>query len=137
MRHEFVDSIPEQLAEGVLYISLAYATVLHNCACGCGQEVVTPLTPHDWNMRYDGETISLDPSIGNWSLPCRSHYWIKKGRVVWAGAMSDVKIAEGRASDRHNKENWYGQPPRTAVEVPSVPSIPATPLQRLKRWFLG
>ena len=34
---------------------------------------------------FDGRTISLNPSIGNWSYPCRSHYWIKGNRVVWDG----------------------------------------------------
>ena len=28
---------------------------------------------------------TLDPSIGNWSFACRSHYFMRKGRVVWAG----------------------------------------------------
>ncbi|WP_417924835.1 DUF6527 family protein [Collimonas pratensis] len=27
----------------------------------------------DWSLTYDGKTVSLDPSIGNWSLPCRAH----------------------------------------------------------------
>ncbi|MGW5416889.1 DUF6527 family protein [Actinomadura geliboluensis] len=28
--------------------------------------------------------MSLDPSIGNWSLPCRSHYGVRRGRVQQA-----------------------------------------------------
>ena len=45
--HEFVEGIPERLEEGVLYVSILYATAMHLCACGCGREVVTPLTPTD------------------------------------------------------------------------------------------
>ena len=44
------------------------ATSAHSCCCGCGEEVVAPLTPTDWKMTFDGETTSLRPSIGNWTL---------------------------------------------------------------------
>lgn len=83
MKHKFVEFIPDQLEDGILYVSIVYATVLHKCACGCGNEVVTPLSPSDWQLTFNGETISLFPSIGNWSFRCRSHYWIRKNKVVW------------------------------------------------------
>jgi hypothetical protein len=83
MKHKFVEFIPDQLEDGILYVSTTYATILHKCACGCGNEVVTPLSPSDWQLTFNGETISLYPSIGNWSFPCRSHYWIRKNEVVW------------------------------------------------------
>jgi len=83
MKHKFVEFIPDQLEDGILYVSIVYATVLHKCACGCGNEVVTPLSPSDWQLTFNGETISLFPSIGNWSFPCRSHYWIRKNEAVW------------------------------------------------------
>jgi hypothetical protein len=70
---EFVASIPDRLAEHTLYVSMEYATVAHQCCCGCGLEVVTPLSPTDWKLTYDGVSVSLHPSIGNWSFPCRSH----------------------------------------------------------------
>jgi len=70
LRHEFVEHIPEELEEGVLYVSITYATAAHKCACGCGREVITPFTPTDWKMTFDGETISLAPSIGNWNFEC-------------------------------------------------------------------
>ena len=71
LRHEFVDHIPEQLDDGVLYVSIRFGTVVHRCACGCGEEVVTPLGPAEWRLTYDGRTVSLEPSVGNWSFPCR------------------------------------------------------------------
>lgn len=103
MRHEFVSSIPDRLEDGVLYISLPYTTAIHSCACGCRHEVVTPLSPTDWSMVFDGEAVSLAPSIGNWSFPCRSHYWIERGRVVWAPAWSSDQIANGRSRDARRK----------------------------------
>lgn len=33
---DFVEFIPSELAPGVLYISMDYATCSHLCACGCG-----------------------------------------------------------------------------------------------------
>ena len=80
--HEFVDVIPGHLDEGILYICIPYTTAVHKCFCGCGHEVVTPLAPRQWSLIFDGETISLTPSIGNWSFPCRSHYWIRAGECT-------------------------------------------------------
>lgn len=104
-KHEFVEYAPEELASGTLYISIPYRTALHNCPCGCGIEVVTPLDPTDWKLTYDGETVSLYPSIGNWSFPCRSHYWIKNSEIVWAESWSDEKIRYGRQRDRSRKHD--------------------------------
>ncbi len=61
LRQEFVDLIPDELAEGTVYVSILYATVVHKCCCGCGNEVVTPLGPTDWQLVFDGESISLTP----------------------------------------------------------------------------
>ncbi|WP_155950839.1 DUF6527 family protein [Pseudoalteromonas lipolytica] len=83
MQHKFVDYVPENIQSTTLYISLEYGTAVHKCCCGCGEEVVTPLSPSDWKLIFDGNSISLKPSIGNWSFKCRSHYFITKSRVVW------------------------------------------------------
>ena len=54
LRLEFVDYVPKQLDDGVLYVSIRFGTVVHRCACGCGEEVVTPLGPSEWTLTYDG-----------------------------------------------------------------------------------
>jgi Family of unknown function (DUF6527) len=54
LRPEFVRAIPKKLSEGTLYVSMEFATAAHSCACGCGREVVTPLSPTDWKITYDG-----------------------------------------------------------------------------------
>lgn len=100
VEHRFVEFIPEELEEGVVYVSIAYATVVHRCLCGCGSEVVTPLDPNRWSLTFDGASISLAPSIGNWSFPCQSHYWIERNRVDWFRRLSRDEIADGRAFDR-------------------------------------
>src|SRR5690606_24273500 len=96
IQHRFVECIPDSIDSGVLYISISYATAIHLCICGCGKEVVTPFSPTDWKLIFDGETVSLTPSIGNWSFPCRSHYFIKRNRIEVAGNMSQRTIDRNR-----------------------------------------
>lgn len=105
--HQFVEFIPEQLDEGVLYISQRYGTAVHKCCCGCGEEVVTPLNPTDWSLRLDGNVVTLHPSIGNWSYACRSHYVIRRSKVIWAGPMSEHQIKGIQASDRAAKQEYF------------------------------
>jgi hypothetical protein len=99
LRHEFVEIIPSTQEDGVLYISMEYATAVHRCCCGCGEKVVTPLTPKDWRLTYDGRTVALTPSIGNWSLRCRSHYWIERNRVDWAPSFARERSELSRQAD--------------------------------------
>ena len=106
---QFVEFMPKALDEGVLYVSMTYATASHLCFCGCGKKVVTPLSPTDWRLTFNGDTVSLDPSVGNWSYPCRSHYILRGNRVVWAGAMSAGQIRAVRATDARDKARYYGQ----------------------------
>ena len=108
LTHKFVELMPDTLDDGVLYVSIAHGTAAHRCCCGCGCEVVTPLTPTDWKLIFDGETVSLYPSIGNWNFPCRSHYWITRNRVEWAEDWSDWRIAAAEEKDRKLKEKFYG-----------------------------
>ncbi len=97
MRFVFVEDIPRILADGVLYISVKYRTAAHRCCCGCGREVNTNLSPNGWQLTFDGRTVSLEPSIGNWSFSCQSHYWIRKNSVVWAGRWTKEQIDNARA----------------------------------------
>src|SRR5262245_15182080 len=129
LRHEFVQYAPDRLDPGMLYIALEFGTVVHACCCGCGSEVVTPLSPTDWKLTYDGETISLYPSIGNRSLPCQSHYYITKSRVHWAPAWSKEKIAAGRAMDQRVKATQFGIPQEPAR------SVRPSRWQRWKTWW--
>jgi hypothetical protein len=82
--HEFTTIIPDDLMDNILYISMEYATAIHKCCCGCQNKVVTPFSPNDWKFIYNGQTITLYPSIGNWNFSCRSHYWIRDSKIEWA-----------------------------------------------------
>jgi hypothetical protein len=107
-----VEAVPDRLDEGVLYISLKYKTALHKCACGCGNEVVTPLGPTDWTLFEQRGRISLWPSVGSWNLPCRSHYWIRHDVVAWDVPWSDDMIAAARTREREIKQRHFAEMPR-------------------------
>lgn len=105
MRHKFVEFIPSEIEQGVLYISIEYDIAKHKCACGCGADIVTSLSPARWKLTYDGETVSLSPSIGNWSYPCKSHYFIKNDKVIWANPLSETAIQEVVKNDQESLRN--------------------------------
>ena len=107
IKYEFVDSLPEELDEHKIYISMDFATAAHKCFCGCGMEVVTPMSPTDWRIIYDGVSVSFTPSIGNWSFPCKSHYWIVRNEVRWAKQLTPKQIAAGRAANLRAKQMYY------------------------------
>lgn len=81
----FVDQIPEKslMEEGKLYISMMYHTAIHLCLCGCGNQTVTPFEPalNGWTLTNVDGLITLSPSIGNYSFPCKSHYIITKNKA--------------------------------------------------------
>ena len=142
LKHQFVEFIPEELEQGTLYISIRFATASHLCCCGCGNIVVTPIRPTDWKIIFDGKTVSLHPSIGNWSFPCQSHYWIRNNRIDWAPKWSREEIERGRRHDGFAKDDYFdvtnpttGNADRddTAQTPESAPK--RSFWQTLKRWF--
>jgi hypothetical protein len=121
LRHKFVEFIPDSIENGTLYISIDYCTAIHKCVCGCGNEVVTPLSPTDWKMIFNGKSVSLYPSIGNWNFKCQSHYWIKENRIEHAGSWSNKNIQNGRARDAETKQEYYeNREPEVVVKEESI-----------------
>lgn len=143
LAHEFVEYVPEDVRAGVVYVSTTYATATHKCCCGCNNEVVTPLLPTDWELTFDGESISLYPSIGNWSLPCQSHYWITRNQVKWDRRWSKEEIEAGRAQDRMRKERYYRDTSGTGEYLDTgAPKVGAgssreSLWRKLTRWWAG
>ncbi len=114
---EFVDEIPRKLDRGKLYVCCQYRAVKHLCACGCGAAINTPLHPTGWTLICDGVSISLWPSIGNWSEECQSHYWIRNNRIRWAPKWSRRRIIKEKESRQLELDQYFGlnfspQPPR-------------------------
>ncbi len=99
MTYVLVDVIPETLEPSVVYISERFAMATHLCACGCGVEVPVEIGPGKWSVRFDNGRVTMFPSIGNGSHGCKSHYFIRNGRIEWAGTYTSEMIAYARRRD--------------------------------------
>jgi hypothetical protein len=131
--HEFVENVPCELAPDKLYISIRYRTASHLCACGCGRKVVTPIKPAKWKLTYNGDTVSLWPSIGRWQLPCKSHYIIRQSRVVWARAFSDEEAEAVRHDDADDLRRYY-EDRSTSTNDTAATTPPSAPPESLGVW---
>jgi hypothetical protein len=109
IRLERVRYMPKQILSNVLYVSEEFGTAAHLCACGCGKKVRTPLGPAEWSLEETSAGPTLRPSIGNWQLPCRSHYWIRRGQIVWADRWSAEEIVEGRRREEERRFSHYDE----------------------------
>lgn len=112
IRPLYVESFPKILEDGVLYISKKFSTACHQCCCGCGTKIVTPIRPTEYRLTETSGRISIYPSIGNWNHPCQSHYVIRNGRVIRAGSMEETEIEKGRAFDEAEKRAYFERPSR-------------------------
>jgi hypothetical protein len=141
LHYEVVELMPPAVEDGTLYISLEYMTAVHRCCCGCGERVVTPIGPTDWSVTFHGDSISLNPSVGNWGLACRSHYIISRGSVEWAPQWSPKRIDAGRRADfiakqRHFEEITYGQgSPQAGGTTSGQPRGRLSRTSRMRGWF--
>ena len=104
---ERVKYVPRELKPSILYVSDEYAVACHLCACGCGSKVTTPLGPAEWTFMERNGRPTLYPSIGNWQLPCQSHYLITDGRVQWAPQWSGAQIETGRRRENQLRQAYY------------------------------
>ena len=91
-------------------------------------------------MTFDGETISLRPSIGNWNTPCRSHYVINRNRIIEAGPWDEQQIQDERGRDKKAKARFYGTSLGREDEVLAADTTLKTKprsgrWRRIKQWF--
>lgn len=115
-----VDVMPKKLEPGVLYYAEKYNAAAHLCACGCGEKVPTPIKPSRWQLSETSHGPTLHPSIGNWQITCRSHYWLRNGRIEWAGQWSEDQIVAGRQAEQRRRAAYHAERNR--------------PLKRFWRW---
>lgn len=106
--------MPKLLEPGILYVSEEFHTAAHLCACGCGQKVRTPLGPTEWAVRETSRGPTLRPSVGNWQLPCKSHYLITNGSVQWSNQWTENQIRTGRQRE-HERRSAYHEARRPRV----------------------
>ena len=86
---------PDRLDRGVIYVigvPQAWAAVM-SCPCGCGSAIHLNLLPGAsprWDIEDHGDrAVTVCPSIWRTS-GCRSHFFIREGRVVWTPALSEA-----------------------------------------------
>lgn len=110
IRPEYVKQFPEQLMEGVLYISEEFELTAHKCCCGCGEDVYNKLSPVKWRLIKSSDgSVSLYPSIGNWKYQCQSHYWIRNNQIIEAGSMNAKEIEMVNIRDRLDRDRYTAQ----------------------------
>jgi hypothetical protein len=68
---------------------------------------MTPLGPAEWTYSEHDGRPTLYPSIGNWQLPCRSHYFITAGQIHWAAQWSEHQVDAGRQADEQRRRAHY------------------------------
>lgn len=114
-----VQFMPKEMQPSILYLSEEYGIAIHLCACGCGSKVRTPLGPAEWTVEGTDQEPTLYPSIGNWQLPCRSHYWITDGEVILAAQWSDAQVEAGRQHEESHRRRHYHRDVRNEGSVKS------------------
>ncbi|WP_363302850.1 DUF6527 family protein [Hydrogenophaga sp.] len=118
--------MPPTLAPGILYVSREFETAHHLCACGCGSKVRTPLGPAEWQVDETPQGVTVRPSIGNWQFPCRSHYLIQRGRVVWSDQWSEARVRAGRQRDQERLQAYLDR---------EASAKPSSWWARFRRWL--
>ncbi|QSX37798.1 DUF6527 family protein [Shewanella sedimentimangrovi] len=131
----FVEFIPEHLESGKLYISNEYGVIVHLCCCGCGEKVVTPLSPVDWSYINSSKGVSLSPSIGNWDYVCQSHYFINDNRVIWVGGMSKLQIEKVKKRDYEDKLAYIAER-NSANTAPWIIMFAVSIFNKVKNFFI-
>ena len=103
--------MPKELKPEVLYVSEEFNSSAHLCPCGCGFKIRTPLGPTGWTFKETASGPTLSPSVGNWQLPCKSHYLIYRGNIIWCSTWSPEQIALGRRHEEKNRQAYYNAAP--------------------------
>lgn len=127
IRLKRVHYMPKELEPGVLYVSDEFSTAAHLCACGCGSKIRTPLGPTEWSFKESPRGPTLYPSIGNWQLACKSHYWIRNGEIIWAEKWTPEQIKTGRNGEEIRRKAYYD----------ALNSQRSVSLRKLWNWLKG
>lgn len=88
--HALVSDAPDAPKSGVLYVvgedGKPWCAMLA-CPCGCGESIRLSLVERDrprWALTIDGtDRPTLSPSVHR-IVGCRSHFFLRAGRIVWA-----------------------------------------------------
>lgn len=125
---KLINHLPIQLEANVLYVSEEFEIAGHLCPCGCGSKIITPLGINEWSLSVIEKKPTLKPSIGNWQLPCQSHYWIRRGEILWSNKWTDEEIEAGRLAEEQQRKDYYDEMERTV-------KYQISRWESIKKWF--
>lgn len=117
---KLIDHLPIHLEEGVLYVSEEFEIAGHLCPCGCGSKIITPLGVNEWTFSVYNGKPTLKPSIGNWQLPCQSHYWIDGGKILWSYKWSEDEIKAGQLAEELQRKEYYEKRVQAPIHKVSI-----------------
>ncbi|MGY5352002.1 DUF6527 family protein [Wenyingzhuangia sp. IMCC45533] len=89
-RLEYVKQSPEFLKDNIVYVEcnidkFEYWYVVFKCPCGCKEQIVLNLfkdVKPNWDLKKDKKYFSIYPSVFR-TVNCKSHFWMKKNKIVW------------------------------------------------------
>ena len=106
-----VDDLPDVLVPERLYLvgddDCPWSAALL-CPCGCEATIQLSLLPDDkpsWRaVRHFSGSVSLRPSVWR-TRGCRSHFFLRRGRIVWFRPLSDELRSPPSRSTSHGPES--------------------------------
>lgn len=63
--------------------------------------------PQDWSLEIKGERPTVCPSVGNRLLDCKSHYYIRDGRIIWLAPMTEREVERSLCRDEEHRERYF------------------------------
>jgi len=87
--HAAIEDSPDELEPQCVYLvgeDGQYWSAAFLCPCGCKAVIQLSLIPDDkprWRATLKGKKLTLHPSVWR-NTGCRSHFFIRDGRVIWA-----------------------------------------------------
>lgn len=109
-----VNELPELVADRTVYVVgengyLWYAAML--CPCGCRAVIHLSLMPDGhprWALkRHPKQRVSLTPSVWR-KAGCRSHFFLRDGRILWCGDSAHTPISDRFLSRRPERRVRLG-----------------------------
>jgi len=106
-----VDDLPDVLDSERLYLvgddDCPWSAALL-CPCGCEATIQLSLLPDDkpsWRaVRHFSGSVSLQPSVWR-TRGCRSHFFLRRGRIVWSHSLSDARRSSSSRSTSHESDS--------------------------------
>ena len=116
---------------------MRYTAAGHLCACGCKTEVMTPFSPIDWSLTFDGQSATLNRSIGNSTFACESHYFIRNNKVQWSYKIDGNEGKKVHRAQLAEKERFLAPrgTPGSTYDQRDPRAIKF--IDKIKSWFAG